>query len=67
MRIKIDKTKCYGCASCAAILPEIFEIAPDGFSKVKAEISDIDITDPKIIEQIKLVIESCPTGAISFE
>jgi ferredoxin len=67
LKIKIDKNKCYGCASCAAILPEIFEINSDGLSKVTATYSGVDITDPNVLEKINMVIESCPTGAIVLE
>jgi len=32
MKIILQRSKCIGCASCAAICPELFEMADDGFS-----------------------------------
>ena len=68
MKIRIDKTKCYGCGSCMAILPEIFETDnSDGLAKVKDEFINLEIDDPELIKKINIAVDSCPNGAISLE
>ena len=67
MRVRIDKSKCYGCGSCVAIMPEMFEIGYDGLAIVKSEYENIDIVDPALIERLKLSKESCPNGAVILE
>ena len=68
MKIKIDKNKCYGCGSCMALEPDIFEInTTDGLAKVSNNYINIDISDPEIIKKIQLAADSCPNGAISLE
>ncbi|PIZ90306.1 ferredoxin, partial [bacterium (Candidatus Moisslbacteria) CG_4_10_14_0_2_um_filter_36_61] len=29
-KIKLDKEKCIGCGSCAAVCPEVFKVGDDG-------------------------------------
>lgn len=68
MKIKIDKSKCYGCGSCMALVPEVFEIdTDDGLAKLKPEFVGIDVDDPDLLKRIKLAVDSCPNGAISLE
>ncbi len=62
MKIKINKDKCLGCATCVALAPEVFEIGEDGKSKVK---NGADLEKNK--EQIKQAKEACPTQAIEVE
>ncbi len=57
MKVKIDKEKCIGCGSCAAICPEVFEIAGDK-AKVKTP-----KTDKKCAKEAE---ESCPAQAIKI-
>ena len=51
--VKVDKEKCIGCGSCAAICPNGFEII-DGKSKVKDGNADC----------IKEAATACPQDAI---
>ena len=68
MKIRIDKTKCFGCGSCVALMPEIFEIdLTDGLAKVNDKYKELDITDEEVLNKIKTAIDSCPNGAISLE
>ena len=67
MKIKLDKTKCYGCGTCVALMPEVFEIGDDGLAKVKDEYLDKDISDSDALGRLKTVAASCPNGAISLE
>ena len=53
--IKINKTRCIGCASCALICPKVFKIGKDAKAEVISE------------ERLSCVEESidlCPVGAI---
>lgn len=54
--IKIDKEKCIGCGSCAAICEEVFELGDDMKAKVKKQ---------KNLPCVKEAIDSCPVNAIS--
>ena len=54
--IKIDKEKCIGCGSCAAVCSQVFELTDDGKAKVKAQ---------KKIPCVKEAIDICPVDAIS--
>lgn len=51
--VKLDKDKCIGCGSCAAICPEGFALK-NGKATLKKNV-------PCVAE----AIESCPVGAIS--
>lgn len=74
-KVRVVKDACIGCGSCAAICPDVFEIADDGFAQVKSNIdfeTDILNTEAKtpITEEIKKdvmdAIDGCPTGAIEI-
>ena len=57
---KVDKIKCTGCGTCAALCPDVFEIGDDGKSHVKIidNYEDFPVQD---------TIDSCPEQAISWE
>ncbi|MDD4607477.1 MAG: ferredoxin [Patescibacteria group bacterium] len=59
-KIEIDKEKCIGCGSCAAICPENFEIASDG----KAQVKKSDIKELGCSKQAE---EMCPVQAIKIK
>jgi len=56
--VKIDKEKCIGCGSCAAICDKVFEMKDDGKAHVKAKAN----TSASCVKE---AIESCPVNAIS--
>ncbi|MBM3234338.1 ferredoxin [Candidatus Pacearchaeota archaeon] len=56
MAVKIDKTKCIGCGSCAALCPDGFEIE-NGKAKVKNQKAKC----------VKEAADSCPVQAISVK
>lgn len=58
--MEIDKKKCIGCGSCAAMHPDVFKISDDGFSSVIADIKDMDLD--KLME----MAEICPVMAIQI-
>jgi ferredoxin len=59
-KIKIDKNKCIGCGTCAALAPEVFELDENNKARVK---------NPKTnaTETLQLAADSCPTQAIEIE
>ena len=57
---KVDKTKCSGCGTCAALCPDVFEIGEDGRSQVK----NLDNYEDYPVQD---AIDSCPEQAISWE
>lgn len=59
-KIIINKEKCIGCFKCKQVCYSVFEVGPDGKSKVRYGISESDIEDAKTAEIC------CPTGAISI-
>ena len=73
MRIKVDREKCIGAASCVALLPKVFKLDSDNKAVMKhkdgQESSDwvdyyeIDGTPEELIA----AAESCPTLAIIIE
>lgn len=58
--ITINKNKCIGCGTCAALCPKVFKLGEDGKAEVIDPRADTD-------ENIKNAIESCPVGAIKGE
>lgn len=60
MKVKIDKSLCIGCGTCASLCPECFEIDEDGKSHFKegADSSKCDL---------KSVADACPVQAIIVE
>ena len=54
--VKVNKTTCIGCGSCASICSEVFEMNDDSKAVVKAQ---------KKIPCVKEAIDSCPVNAIS--
>jgi len=56
--IKVDKTTCIGCGTCAAICDKVFKMNEDEF---KAEVIDENSTEDCVQE----AIDACPVNAIS--
>ena len=59
-KVKINKEKCIGCGTCAALAPEVFEIGSDfkAFIKEGASFDGVDLDD---------IVASCPVEAIEVE
>jgi len=58
MKLRVDKEKCIGCGSCAAMFPDVFEVKGD-----KAEVKKEHIDE----KSAKEAIELCPVQAIKKE
>lgn len=59
MKVKVNQDACIGCGACAAICEDVFEINDEGLSEVKTNEISKDIE-----QEVRDVIDSCPTGAI---
>lgn len=56
----VDKEKCIGCGTCAALCPAVFKMGEDGKSNV--------INPEGAPEaEIQKTIDGCPAGAISWQ
>jgi len=58
--VKIDEEACLGCGLCMSLYPEVFELGPDGHSRIK---KGVKIDEKKLKE----VISHCPASAIKEE
>ncbi len=59
MKPKVDQDKCIGCGTCASLCPSVFKLNELGKSEVIS--NNYDNCD------LKEVVSSCPSGAISLE
>ncbi len=60
MKIIIDKNKCIGCGSCAAVCPDYFKLGKNGKSEL--------IKQPKEqTPELKDAAASCPAQCIEFK
>ena len=60
MNIKIDREKCIGCGTCAALCPEAFGLDDENKAIV--------ITGEGVDEEtVKMAATSCPVQAIEIE
>jgi ferredoxin len=74
-KIRLDRDKCIQCGACAAIAPDLFEMAQDGKSTLKnskkpsENIEELEINDdkPQVLESAKQTAQACPNGAIEVE
>lgn len=58
--VKVDFGRCDANGTCAALMPDVFEIGPDGLLKqLKAQVEDARQ------EELEEAILCCPMGAIS--
>ena len=68
MKIKIEREKCIGCGSCAALCPKYFEMADDGKSSIKGAVKqDIEELEVVKIECAESAAEACPVQCINIE
>ena len=60
MKIKVNKDKCLGCATCCFLAPNTFEMGEDGKAQVKNPQGDDE-------EKILQAVQACPCLAIEIE
>lgn len=60
MKVNVNKEACVGCGTCYNICENVFDIGDDGLAYVKEDV-DLEAFE----EDVKVAIDSCPTGAIS--
>lgn len=58
-KIKVDEEKCIGCGACVASCPKTFKLNREGKAVVINPPGDSE-------DDIKNMIDSCPTQAISW-
>lgn len=73
MRIRIDRTKCIGAASCVALVPAVFALDHENKAVMKQSVGEptsewvtIDVLDASF-DELLAAAESCPTLAIFIE
>ena len=59
MKVTIDKEKCIGCSSCAAVCPKSFEMDEDNKARLKATEAESD--NPGCVQD---AVDICPVQAI---
>jgi ferredoxin len=58
-RLVFDRDNCIGAAACAAVLPEVWDIASDGKASVK-----VPEFDQEKLEENLEAAKSCPVNVI---
>jgi len=67
-KIKLEREKCIGCGSCAAICEKYFEMADDGKSHIKnSNKQQIEELEIEKIECAESAAEACPVQCIHIE
>jgi ferredoxin len=64
-KIKIEREKCIGCGSCAALCPKYFEIIDDGKSHIIG--SAADELEVEKVDCAVSAVEACPVQCIHIE
>jgi len=67
-KIKLEREKCIGCGSCAALCSKYFEMAEDGKSHIKdAAKQEVEELEVEKIECAESASEACPAQCIHIE
>jgi len=68
-KIKLEREKCIGCGSCAAICPTYFELIDDGKSHIKGstEENHIETLETDKLDSAESAAEACPAQCIYIE
>ena len=68
MKILVERSKCIGCGSCAALCPKMWEMAEDGKSFLKNSTTDRETGNQELeIENLECAQEAadaCPVQII---
>ena len=67
-KIKLEREKCIGCGSCAAVCAKYFEMIDDGKSHIKGatkqEVEELEVAKLECAETAE---ETCPAQCIHIE
>jgi ferredoxin len=69
-KIILEREKCIGCGSCAAICPKYFELKEDGKSSViggQRDEKGNDVLETEKIECAAAAAEACPVECIHIK
>jgi len=67
-KIKLEREKCIGCGSCAALCPKYFELQEDGKSHINgATKQDVEELEVEKVECAQAAAEACPVQIIHVE
>jgi len=67
-KIKLEREKCIGCGSCAALCPKFFEMADDGKSHIKGSVKqDVEELEAAKAECAEAASEACPAQCIHID
>ena len=67
-KIKLEREKCIGCGSCAALCPKYFEMQEDGKSHIKgSNLQNMEELEVVKIECAESASEACPAQCIHIE
>ena len=67
-KIKLEREKCIGCGSCAALCPKYFEMQEDGKSHIKgSNLQNMEELEVVKIECAESAAEACPAQCIYIE
>jgi ferredoxin len=70
MKIKLERPKCIGCGSCAAVCPLYFEMSDDNLSHIKESTRDEAGNEERDVAEegcAKDAVEICPVQIIKVE
>jgi len=70
MKIILERKKCIGCGSCAAVCPKFWEMAEDGLAKLKGGKTNSktanDELEIKTVDCNQEAADSCPVQIIKI-
>jgi ferredoxin len=67
-KIKLEREKCIGCGSCAAICAKCFELSDDGKSHIINSVKqDVEELEVEKLECSEAAAEACPAQCIHIE
>jgi len=69
MKIIVERPKCIGCGSCAAVCPQYFEMAENNLAHLKDSIKngeneELEVSDPACAKD---AVEICPVQIIHLQ
>ena len=70
MKVILERLKCIGCGSCAALCSKHFELAEDGKAHIKESVRDEKTGNDELLGDnlgcIREAADSCPAEIISI-